>query len=130
MSQDIELPDHDDALMRRARTRILRAIATARAQDRYNRTHCHITLAQAGRGVAHNPACAPWPIRGVQWSGQAREALNPSPFPTPELLWSSKNPTEIPLVVPAWARDKIPGLAEALDAGYELRRNAGLKDGR
>lgn len=69
----------------------------------------------------------PFPVR---WSERAREALNPSPFPLPELLWRGTDPHEFPLVIPAWARGKWPELAEALDAGYELRRAAGVPDGR
>jgi hypothetical protein len=68
----------------------------------------------------------------IRWRPAAREALEPRrPMPPlPELLWASANPAEVPLFLPAWARDEIPGMAEALDAGYELRRNAGLPDGR
>jgi hypothetical protein len=64
----------------------------------------------------------------IRWSERAREALNPDAFPLPELLWRSANPAEIPLVIPAWARGRYPELAEALDAGYEMRRAAGLPD--
>lgn len=68
----------------------------------------------------------------IRWSERAREALEPASAmpPPPELLWRSGAPAETPLFVPAWARDEIPGIAEALEAGYELRRTAGLPDGK
>lgn len=39
----------------------------------------------------------------------------------PELLYGTSDPTEMPLVMPAWAR-KVPVLAALIDAGYELHR--------
>lgn len=38
-----------------------------------------------------------------------------------ELLYLTGSPTEIPLVMPTWAR-QVPELAEKIDAGYELHR--------
>lgn len=68
----------------------------------------------------------------IRWSLRAREAIRPTrPMPPlPELLWRGTGPAEMPLVVPALARHVIPSVAEALDAGYELRRNAGPPDGK
>lgn len=42
-----------------------------------------------------------------------------------ELLYSTTDPHEIPLVMPGWARD-VPALAKQIDDGYALRRSAGL----
>ena len=61
----------------------------------------------------------------VRWSEDAWDALGPQQLPTPELLWTGAGPTETPLVIPASWR-AIPRIAEKLDAGYALRRAAGL----
>lgn len=52
-------------------------------------------------------------------------ALRPAESLPPELLYSTTDPYEIPLVMPAWARS-VPALAERIDDGYALRRGAGL----
>lgn len=46
-----------------------------------------------------------------------------------ELLWHTASPYEVPLVMAPWARSNAL-LAAAIDAGYELRRNAGLPTDR
>lgn len=47
------------------------------------------------------------------------------PLRAAELLYSTTDPYETPLVMPAWARE-IAAIAKQIDDGYDLRRAAGL----
>lgn len=49
-------------------------------------------------------------------------ALRP-PFKPCELLYFTSDPTEIPLVLPPWARRRFPELAEMIDAGLQLHEH-------
>jgi hypothetical protein len=52
-------------------------------------------------------------------------AVGPESFRTPELLYQTTDPCEIPLVMPTWART-VPVLAALIDEGYRMR---GLEPG-
>lgn len=45
--------------------------------------------------------------------------------PVSELLYQTTDPCEPPLIMPAWAR-RVPLLAERIDTGHAMRRDAGL----
>lgn len=77
MSRDVDLAVHaDDTQARRALFGLRRALAAALARDRWNRTHCTITLVQTGRGVADNPVCAGRPVTGIRWAKAARADID------------------------------------------------------
>lgn len=67
----------------------------------------------------------------IRYSPAARAAMYGERLPPlPELLYFTANPAEVPLVLPARAREWYPELAERIDAGHALRAAAGLPDVR
>jgi hypothetical protein len=80
MSRDAELAVTVDHQALRALDGLHRAIRRRLADDAWTRTHCTVTLAQSGRGVGLIHHARAWPLTGVKWSEQAREAVDAKPL--------------------------------------------------
>lgn len=80
MSRDAELAVTVDSQALRALDGLHRAIRKRLADDQWTRTHCTVTLAQAGRGVGLIHHARAWPLTSVRWSEQAREAIDAKPL--------------------------------------------------
>ena len=67
--------------------RLRRAMDAALYRDTWNRTHCTVALANAGRGVAHDPACHAQPGATGHWGDAAIAELDrlDGPGRTPRL---------------------------------------------
>lgn len=82
----------------------------------------------ANQAIAGSPSSQKWseaieppPLMNLEDLTTKREGEN--------FLWSTKNPLEVPLVMPAWSKD-VPVLMDKIEAGYKLRQEAGLPTDR